>query len=48
VTQVSKTELGSTQAPQDDLECQPELEVLLADAEAVPSQHRRHGRRARG
>ena len=39
---------GSTQALQDDLECQPGRKVLLADAEAIASQQRRHDRQARG
>jgi len=46
--QVPKTRLESTQASEDDLEGQPELDIILAAPDVVPSQHRRHDRRARG
>lgn len=46
--QVSKTRLESTQASEDSPEGQPALDVIVAAPDAVPSQHRRHDRRARG
>ena len=46
--QVSKTGLESTQTLEDSPEGQPELDVIVAAPDVVPSQHRRHDRQVRG